>query len=118
MTDDLRQIRLDKLDKLRKAGIHPYPERFPKTHSIAQAREALDTVVRVAGRLVANRPGGKMAFFNIQDMDAKIQGKVDIAGVGEAAFRQFIDFIDLGDFVGLEGKVEKTKTGEITVFAT
>ncbi|MEZ0230930.1 MAG: lysine--tRNA ligase [Planctomycetota bacterium] len=119
MSDDLRQIRLDKLAKLRAAGIHPYPERFPKTHSIAAARELpMGTEVRVAGRLVANRPGGKLAFFNIQDIDAKIQAKVDIGGCGEVAFRQFVDLIDLGDFVGVEGKLDKTKTGEITVMAT
>lgn len=119
MSDDLRQIRLDKLAKLRAAGIHPYPERFPKTHSIAQARELpIGTDVRVAGRVVANRPGGKLAFFNLQDIDAKIQAKLDIGGAGEQPYRQFVDFVDLGDFVGVEGKIDKTKTGEITVFAT
>ncbi|HZU97863.1 MAG TPA: lysine--tRNA ligase [Planctomycetota bacterium] len=119
MSDDLRQIRLDKLAKLRKAGIHPYPERFPKTHSLAQARAAaIGTEVKVAGRIVANRPAGKLAFFNIQDVDAGIQVKLDIAGAGQESFKRFVDFVDLGDFVGVEGKIDKTRTGEITVFAT
>jgi lysyl-tRNA synthetase class 2 len=119
MSDDLRQIRLDKLAKLRDAGIHPYPERFPKTHSLAQARDAaIGTEVRVAGRIVANRPAGKLAFFNIQDVDARIQVKLDIAGAGQESFKRFVDFVDLGDFVGVEGKIDKTRTGEITVFAT
>jgi lysyl-tRNA synthetase class 2 len=120
VSDELRRVRLEKLDKLRKAGIHPYPERFAKTHSIAQARELpMGTEgVRVAGRVVLNRPAGKLAFFDIRDMDAKIQVMVDIGRTGEQAFRQFVDFIDLGDFVGVEGKLDKTKKGEITVFAT
>lgn len=119
MSDDLRRIRLEKLEKLKTAGIHPYPERFPKTHSIAQARELpIGTDVRVAGRVVANRPGGKLAFFNLQDMDGKIQVKLDVGGAGEQSYKQFVDFVDLGDFVGVAGKIDKTKTGEITVFAT
>ncbi len=119
MSDDLRRVRLEKLERLKTAGIHPYPERFAKTHSLAGARELpMGTEgVRVAGRVVANRASGKFSFFNIQDMDARIQVKVDIGETGEQAFRQFIEFVDLGDFVGVEGKLDKTKTGEITVFA-
>src|SRR5579872_7624487 len=91
MSDDLRRIRLEKLQKLKEAGIHPYPERFPKSHSLAQARAAaIGTEVKVAGRIVANRPAGKLAFFNIQDVDAGIQVKLDIAGAGQESFKRFV----------------------------
>ncbi len=119
MSDDLRQIRLEKLERLKKAGLHPYPERFEKTHSLAKARElALGTEnVRVAGRVVANRPAGKLAFFDLQDLDAKIQVMLDKRGAGEASFQHFLDFVDLGDFVGVEGKLDKSRQGELTIFA-
>ena len=120
MSDDLRQVRLDKLEKLKAQGVHPWPERFAKTHSLAQARglAAGTTGVKLAGRVVANRPTGKLAFLNIRDMDAQIQVAMRINDVGAESFKRFVDHVDLGDFVGVEGKIEPTKTGEQTLWAT
>jgi lysyl-tRNA synthetase class 2 len=120
VSDDLRQVRLDKLAKLRAQGVHPWPERFPKTHSIAKARELAPGTegVRIAGRVVAIRTKGKLSFFNIRDLDGQIQVALQVNKVGDEPFKRFVDLVDLGDFVGVEGKIEPTKTGEQTLWAT
>jgi lysyl-tRNA synthetase class 2 len=120
VSDDLRQVRLEKLERLRAQGVHPWPERYAKTHSIAQARELpqLTEGVKIAGRVVANRPAGKLVFFEIRDIDAKIQIALNAKKAGEAEVKKFVDHVDLGDFVGVEGTIEKTRAGEQTLWAT
>lgn len=119
MSEDLRQVRLEKLQKLKAQGIHPWPERFPKTHSLAQARTLASgtEAVRLAGRVVAIRTKGKLSFINIRDFESQIQVAIQVNKVGEEAFKRFVDLVDLGDFVGVEGKIEPTKTGEQTLWA-
>ncbi|MEQ8968553.1 MAG: lysine--tRNA ligase [Azospirillaceae bacterium] len=113
--------RLEKLEALRAAGIEPYPYRFDKTADAAelQARHAdlpSDTVteerVRVAGRVVAYRNSGM--FIDLQDASGKIQvfSHKDTLAEGE---QPKLKLIDLGDMLGVEGLVRRTKRGELTV---
>jgi lysyl-tRNA synthetase class 2 len=75
-----------------------------------------EEVVRVAGRIVAHRGHGKAGFMHVLDETGKIQAYCRQDGLGEAAFALWQD-LDLGDFVGVEGTVFRTRTGEITVKA-
>ena len=112
-------IRRQKLDKLRAAGIDPYAvERFDRSHEAAQIHENFseleDQEVAVAGRIMSIRTHGKASFAHIQDMSGRIQLYVRIDQVGEEAYQLFLD-LDLGDIIGVHGKVFRTRRGEISV---
>ncbi|GBU21599.1 lysyl-tRNA synthetase [Fibrobacteres bacterium R8-0-B4] len=110
------QVRIDKIPQIREAGFHPYAERFERTHTVADASKLPDgsVGVRVAGRVVSLRYFGKLAFGHIYDIDAKLQFSIQKNVLGDA-FDQFKNFVDIGDFVGIEGDMVTTKTGEKTV---
>lgn len=123
----LMQARRAKLDKLRAAGIEPFAYSFNRTHTSADAIDALlaheasggdphvDTpAVSVAGRLVSWRSQGKTAFAHLMDMEGKVQLYFRKDELGEATFATLADF-DLGDWVGVSGHMLRTKTGEATV---
>jgi lysyl-tRNA synthetase class 2 len=111
------QVRRDKLEKLKKAGIHPYPERFETTHELHEARMLADgtPAVKIAGRITAIRRMGKLSFLTIQDLQAKIQLCMKIDDVGEKNYQAYVDFVDIGDFFGAAGEMFTTRTGEKTV---
>ncbi len=124
MTDstDQREQRLQKLQALREEGIDPYPARFLHTHTTAQAQQAfLDSedaeqqVVRTAGRLMAIRVMGKASFAHIQDGSGRIQLYLRQDELGEQAYELFRKRFDLGDLIGVEGTLFRTRTGEITI---
>lgn len=113
--------RREEVHELRAMGVEPYPYEFPKTHSsvailhnfIDEQAEAFASVA-IAGRIMAIRRMGKAAFFHIQDAEGKIQAyirKDELANYDE--FRLY----DIGDIVGVQGFVFRTKMGEITVHA-
>jgi lysyl-tRNA synthetase class 2 len=110
-------VRREKLEKLKAAGIHPYPERFDLTHELKAARELADLTpgVRVAGRITAIRRMGKLSFITIQDMKAKLQLCMKIDDVGEEKYQQYVDFVDIGDFFGAAGEIFTTRVGEKTL---
>ena len=111
-----RKDRLRRLEKIRKNGINPYADKFDRTHSCIEAKSLeLGTEVKVAGRVVLIRKMGKIVFAHIQDYSGRIQIVLKIDEIEEPAFRFFADVIDLGDFVGLEGKIFTTQKGEISV---
>ncbi len=121
--EELNQLilqRREKLQKLRELGVNPYPYSFNRTHTSRQILENFDTLeeqeVSVAGRIMSNRRMGKAAFFHIQDMYGRIQIYLKKDVVGEKTF-EIYKLLDIGDIVGITGKVFKTRTGEITVFA-
>jgi lysyl-tRNA synthetase class 2 len=121
-SSDQREQRLQKLQALREEGINPYPARFLYTHTTAQARQALldggdaeQQVVRTAGRLMAIRVMGKASFAHIQDGSGSIQLYVRQDEVGEQAYDLFRKRFDVGDSVGVEGTLFRTRTGEITI---
>ncbi|MFL6241044.1 MAG: bifunctional lysylphosphatidylglycerol synthetase/lysine--tRNA ligase LysX [Actinomycetes bacterium] len=120
------RVRRDKLDRLREAGVDPYPVGFPRTTTIAALRERygdlpVDTAtgdhVGVAGRVVLNRPGGKLCFAQIRDGTGDLQIMLSLDRVGEDSLSLWKSSIDLGDHIGVEGEVISSKRGELSVLA-
>lgn len=109
-------VRRDKLKNIK----HPYPEKFEINYDIKDAAKLEDgtTGVRVAGRIVLMRKMGKMAFLTIGDIGGKIQISIKIDIVGEEKYKEFKENFDLGDFIGVEGEIFTTHTGEKTVRAS
>ncbi len=122
ITHDQYAVRLKKLQDLRAAGTDPYRAAFAPTHFSAEAlRQYVDgqenaVGVRVAGRLTVIRDMGKSQFVKILDQQGLIQLYVKKDVVGDEAYAAFKK-LDLGDIVGAEGTLFKTKSGEITVRA-
>ncbi|MBO5138499.1 MAG: lysine--tRNA ligase [Bacilli bacterium] len=108
-------VRREKLKNIK----NPYPERFEVNYEISDARELEDGVtgVRVAGRIVLMRKMGKMAFLTIGDILGRIQISVKLDEVGEEKYQDFKANYDLGDFIGVEGEIFTTHTGEKTIRA-
>ena len=118
--NEIMKIRRDKLAALRAAGEDPFLKtKFDRTHQSAEIFADYDALegqtVRVAGRLMSKRLMGKAAFAHILDGKGQIQLYLSVNDLGEsyAAFKDY----DIGDIVGAEGKVFKTRTGEISVHA-
>lgn len=118
--DELVATRLEKLKNLRDAGRDPFAiETYDRTHVSSEVLadfEALEgQSVRIAGRVVAVRKMGKAQFMHLEDSSARIQIYLKKDTIGEEAYEQ-LEWVDIGDFLGAEGEVHKTRTGEITVF--
>jgi lysyl-tRNA synthetase class 2 len=116
--------RREKLAALRRRGV-AFPNDFKPKHRAAEllrqhghldndALEPMGVAISVAGRLMLKRIMGKASFATLQDATGRIQLRVSIDGVGEDAYTDFKHF-DLGDIVGAEGPLFKTKTGELTI---
>ena len=117
----LMQVRLDKLNELKAAGKDPFEiTTYEQSHHAAEIKaqfEALkDTEVSVAGRMMSKRIMGKASFCAVRDLSGDIQIYVARDAVGEEAYAQFKKY-DIGDIIGVRGKVFETKTGEISIHA-
>ena len=114
----IMQYRLEKLEKLRDLGVNPYPYNFEVSHHSKEIVDGFDNMadkpVSVAGRIVSLRKMGKASFFQLQDMQGTIQGYIKRDEVGEGIYEIF-KLLDMGDIVGISGKVFKTKTEEVSV---
>lgn len=110
-------IRRNKIDELRQMGEIPYKDKFERTCTIAEAREKVGQRVKVAGRIVFKRVMGKFGFIQIRDLNAKIQVSVGRNELDEEAYNFYKKYVDIADFVGIEGEVYLTQTGEVTVRA-
>ena len=120
-TNELRQVRVDKLEALQQAGKDPFViTKYDQTHHSAVIKENFDELegktVRVAGRMMSKRIMGKASFCNIQDLKGNIQSYVARDSLGEEEYKDFKK-LDIGDIIGIEGSVFKTKTGEISIHA-
>ncbi len=118
---ELLQVRRDKLAALREQGQDPFViTRFDVTHHSDEIKERFEEMegqgVRLAGRLMSKRGMGKAVFSDLQDGAGRIQLYVRIDDVGEAALAAFKKY-DIGDIVGVEGEVFRTKRGEISIKA-
>ncbi len=119
-THDLYAVRLNKLLTMREEGCDPFHENCEQTHTSDEARavysedENNSPIVKVAGRMTVFRLMGKAAFVKILDRDGLIQLYFKRDEVGEDHYKAF-KRLDLGDIIGAEGPLFKTKTGEITV---
>ncbi len=109
-------VRREKLEEIRKV-CNPYPEKYVKTHSLEDAKLLEDgtTDVRIAGRIIFARKMGKLSFVRIRDLkgDMQLEFKIDV--VGEERYDFFKKLIDTGDFIGTEGEIFTTQTGEKTL---
>lgn len=109
--------RVNQIDQLRELGVNPYPDRFEKTHSLTEAFQCEEgtTGIRITGRIIANRPMGKLAFAHIRDAEGKIQLCFTVDETGKDEFKFYKKYVDVGDFVGVEGNLFITKKGEKTI---
>ncbi len=111
--------RLNKLKRLLDFQINPYPYRFDRSHNFAGIKEKFEelsnaqTEVSTAGRIITIRSHGKTIFATLQDEKERLQIYLRQQELGED-FKLFENF-DIGDFIGVQGKVFKTRTGEITI---
>jgi len=109
--------RLDKIAQLKSKGINPYPAKFNINITAEKIlKEMPEGKVSAAGRIMTIRNMGKAAFLTIKDVTAKIQIYIKKDVVGEENYKVF-ELFDIGDFIGVEGAVFKTRTGEITIKA-
>jgi lysyl-tRNA synthetase class 2 len=120
---ELLAARRRKLEALRENGIEPFPHAYPGVRSIAEAKaphEALeagdetDDHVRVAGRLHARRGQGKAAFLDLDDRTGRMQLHARVDVLGEESLRALLD-LDLGDLLGAEGTIFRTRRGELSL---
>jgi hypothetical protein len=120
--------RLAKAKALRDRGVNPYPNRYQRTHTFAEIiaaygektleeLDALAVTVRVAGRVVLKRPQGKVTFATLSDGESRLQVYLRKDELGDEAYTMFEDLVDLGDFVGVAGRVMRTRKGELSVQA-
>lgn len=119
--NQLLQIRREKLADLQQNGKDPFQiTKYDVTHHSADVKENFESLegqkVSVAGRIMSKRVMGKASFCHIQDLKGDIQSYVARDSLGEEAYKDFKK-MDVGDIVGIEGEVFKTKTGEISVHA-
>ncbi len=110
-------VRRNKILSLKQSGEVVYKAKFDRTATIAQAREMLGKKVAIAGRMIFRRVMGKFGFMQIRDIYSAIQVSVGRNELDEQAYDFYKKMIDIGDFVGVEGEVYTTQTGEITVRA-
>ena len=122
--DSLVAERRKKLNALLQNGVNPYPYRFSRSHTVKDLLEAFEKIaegqepsecVRIAGRLMTLRDMGKASFAHVADGRRRVQIYVKKDVVGEKAYQVFQKELDLGDFVGLEGTMFRTKTNELTL---
>ena len=120
---ELLAARRRKLEALRENGVEPFPHAYPGVRSIAEAKaphEALeagdetDDHVRVAGRLHARRGQGKAAFLDLDDRTGRMQLHARVDVLGEESLRALLD-LDLGDLLGVDGTVFRTRRGELSL---
>ena len=122
---DQEQIRREEANKIKEMGLDPYGHKFERTAFSKEIKdkyqdiehdafENIDDEYTVAGRIMFIRKMGKASFFTIQDKTGSIQIYISINDVGEDSYNLFKS-ADLGDIVGVTGKVMKTRTGEVTI---
>ncbi len=125
--NDQQKVRRQKMAALREAGIDPFGRGFERTHRSGEIRafcggktaEELDEMnaeVSIAGRIMSKRRMGKLGFMHILDRDGRIQVVVNKRIIGDEIYEIF-KASDIGDIVGIKGKVIKTQTGELSVEA-
>lgn len=113
----MEEIRRQKLENIRGKGVSPYGRKFQKTANI---KELIDDFqeqkpIQTAGRIMALRSHGKSLFGDLKDASAKIQFYIKGDTIGQEQFELFVNNIDIGDIVGLKGRLFKTRTQEPTI---
>jgi lysyl-tRNA synthetase class 2 len=127
---ELEKIRVEKLGKMREAGVEPFPTRSEVTHQVA---DLIDSFIRhetkngqtafaelfvVGGRIRSIRSMGKLAFTHIEDGSGRIQLMMRVNELGEEQLDSFKDHYDIGDFIQASGTAMRSRTGEITLLVS
>jgi lysyl-tRNA synthetase class 2 len=124
--ESLEDVRLEKLQRIAELGLEPWGQRFDGHQAIATVRalpvpadgsDESGPLVRVAGRIMLRRGQGKVVFLELRDWTDRIQiyaGKKQVGDLGWSLVEQ----LDLGDLIGVDGRLGRTRTGELTVFAS
>ena len=127
--NELENIRVEKLNKLREQGIEPYPTRNTVSHQISEVIDSFSAFENenpekefsesftVGGRIRSNRTMGKLAFCDIEDGSGRLQIMLRINEIGKEKLDHFKDFYDLGDFIQASGTIMRSRSGEITLLA-
>lgn len=134
MSEEIRATRLEKAEQIRQAGLNPYAYRWDVTHRAAQLQEQYATLgngeevevdVAIAGRILARRVMGKLAFFKLQDETGTIQLYLEkqrlqerMADVDPDAFDHLKQLTDVGDILGAKGTIKRTDKGELSVYVS
>ncbi len=116
--NDQQIRRREELSELRELGVDPFPPMYDRTHTSEEVRELFDEeeehTVRVAGRIMSMRKMGKATFAHVQDAAGRIQVYLR---KGDIEQYDVVKLLDIGDIIGVSGKVFKTRVGEISVHA-
>lgn len=117
--DQITGERLRKIEELRKEGVNPYPHKFERSNTAQQCLKAkLGTKVVSAGRIMTKRDIGKIIFANLRDYTGDVQIVLQEGETPTKAKEFFKKYVDAGDFVGVEGKIFKTKTKQISILVS
>ena len=129
--EEIRAARVEKVNQLRELGLNPYAYKWEVTDHTAQLQEKyvhlgdgeeVDDEVAIAGRIIARRVFGKLAFFSLQDETGTIQLYLDKKRIGESmpevpnAFNHLKKLTDTGDILGAKGTIKRTEKGELSVY--
>ncbi|MBW4637217.1 MAG: lysine--tRNA ligase [Gloeocapsa sp. UFS-A4-WI-NPMV-4B04] len=130
--DEIRAARLEKVEQLKQLGFNPYAYRWESTHHAAELQEKfahlpsgeeVELEVAIAGRILARRVFGKLAFFSLQDETGTIQLYLDktrisqrMADIDPDAFNHIKQLTDVGDILGVKGTIKRTEKGELSVY--
>lgn len=118
---ELRLVRLEKMNKLREAGMDPYPISVERTHSLFEIKNSFAELsengktVSVVGRILSLRGQGAIMFATLFDGTDKFQAVFKKDEIEESVFRLFVDCVDLGDFIQVSGTLFTTQKGEPSV---
>lgn len=115
----MESFRQKKADMLRAKAKNPYASSFERSHSLVDARSLPDgSAVAVAGRVMLFRDMGKMTFATLQDQSGRLQVVFREDEIGDEAYKELLEVIDLGDIIGISGKRFATQRGEPSVMAS
>lgn len=124
---ELERIRIAKLREMREKGVEPYPTRSEVTHQISEAldifknfeeknpEKSFSETFILAGRLRSLRKMGKLAFAHIEDGSGRVQLMLRVNELGEEPLSTFKEYFDIGDYIQAEGKMMRSRSGEITL---
>ena len=128
---ELRLTRLAKVDAMKESGVEPYAYTYSRNTNAAELQERYGTEeklesgtedenadVSIAGRVMAKREFGKLAFYTLQDETGRVQLYLEKKRLEGDNFKNLKAWADLGDYIGVRGTVRKTDKGEVSVYAS
>lgn len=127
-SEELRTVRLQKLELIKKSGMDPYPSKVPRDFSLAEVKVGFDTLqkkhgengspISITGRILAIRGQGAILFTVLDDGTAKFQSVIKKDTLDEKLFTLFVNAIDIGDIVSVSGTLFTTQRGEQSILIT